>query len=161
MTSGGLGYTDIGNKYAVTGLSRDFYRRLGDHYGKFEQWIFEPSGAKKTFQDYLDRAGIEVQYGWRMSTATKEDGWITRITLENAQASSQSVREVFGKMFTDATYEGDLMAKAGVSYTIGREFNEQYGESYNGVQLMNGHQFPDGVGMAAYTMDSHNIQRLL
>lgn len=96
-----------------------------------------------------------------MGTATKEDGWITRITLENAQASSQSVREVFGKMFTDATYEGDLMAKAGVSYTIGREFNEQYGESYNGVQLMNGHQFPDGVGMAAYTMDSHNIQRLV
>src|ERR1700743_1440941 len=42
LSSGGLGYTDIGNKYVVTGLARDFYRRVGRHYGRFEQWIFEP-----------------------------------------------------------------------------------------------------------------------
>ena len=48
LTTGGLGYTDIGNKYAVTGLARDFYRRIGNHYGKFEQWIFEPHVAGET-----------------------------------------------------------------------------------------------------------------
>ncbi|AKP54188.1 FAD-dependent oxidoreductase [Cyclobacterium amurskyense] len=145
LTTGGLGYTDIGNKFAVTGLSRDFYRKLGDHYGKFEQWIFEPSVAKATFQEYLDRAGITVQYGFRIQSAENKDGWITKISIENANNPSEPVREVSGKMFIDATYEGDLMAKSGVSYDIGRESNEKYGETYNGVQLMNGHQFPDGV----------------
>ncbi|NHE58213.1 FAD-dependent oxidoreductase [Cyclobacterium plantarum] len=145
LTTGGLGYTDIGNKYAVTGLSRDFYRRLGDHYGKFEQWIFEPSVAKKTFQEYLDRAGIEVQYDYRVIEAIKEDGFIKEIQLEKSSDPSQDHRTVSGKMFIDATYEGDLMAMSGVSYAIGREANEVYGETYNGVQLMNGHQFPDGI----------------
>jgi len=146
LTTGGLGYTDIGNKFAVTGLSRDFYRRLGDHYGKFEQWIFEPSVAKKTFQEYLDRAGIEVQYGLRIIGVEKSDGKIQRIELENSfNPSSSTNQRVGGKMFIDATYEGDLMAKAGVSYAIGREPNSQYNETYNGVQLMTGHQFPDGV----------------
>lgn len=145
LTTGGLGYTDIGNKYAVTGLSRDFYRRLGDHYGKFEQWIFEPSVAKKTFQDYLDRAGIEVQYDYRVIAANKEDGFIQDIELEKSSDPSVDRRNVAGKMFIDATYEGDLMALSGVSYAIGREANEVYGETYNGVQLMRGHQFPDGI----------------
>lgn len=145
LTTGGLGYTDIGNKFAVTGLSRDFYRKLGDHYGKFEQWIFEPSVAKATFQDYLDRAGIAVQYGFRIQDVENKDGTITKISIENAANLTEPLREVAGKMFIDATYEGDLMAKAGVTYAIGREANEVYGETYNGVQLMNGHQFPDGV----------------
>ncbi|GEO20536.1 xanthan lyase [Cyclobacterium qasimii] len=145
LTTGGLGYTDIGNKFAVTGLSRDFYRKLGNHYGKFEQWIFEPSVAKATFQEYLDRAGITVQYGFRIQNAENKDGWINKITLENSNNPSEPLREVSGKMFIDGTYEGDLMAKAGVSYDIGREANDKYGETFNGVQLMNGHQFPDGI----------------
>lgn len=146
LTTGGLGYTDIGNKFAVTGLSRDFYRRLGEHYGKFEQWIFEPSVAKKTFQEYLDKAGIEVQYGLRIIGVEKSDGRIQSIELENSfNPSSSTNQQVGGKVFIDATYEGDLMAKAGVSYAIGREPNSQYGETYNGVQLMTGHQFPDGI----------------
>jgi len=145
LTTGGLGYTDIGNKFAVTGLSRDFYRKLGDHYGKFEQWIFEPSVAKATFQEYLDRAGITVQYGFRIQNSENKDGWITKISLENSNNLSEPLRDVSGKMFIDATYEGDLMARAGVSYDIGREANDKYGETFNGVQLMNGHQFPDGV----------------
>ena len=53
LSSGGLGYTDIGNKYAITGLARDFYRRIGKHYGKFEQWIFEPHVAEKIFNEYI------------------------------------------------------------------------------------------------------------
>jgi hypothetical protein len=60
LTSGGLGYTDIGNKYAISGISRDFYRRVGQHYGKFEQWIFEPKVAESIFQDYVKRGGFEV-----------------------------------------------------------------------------------------------------
>ncbi|WP_373493783.1 FAD-dependent oxidoreductase, partial [Aquiflexum sp.] len=145
LTTGGLGYTDIGNKYAVTGLSRDFYRRLGKHYGKLEQWIFEPSVAKSVFQYYLDRAGIEVQYQYQLIKVEKEDGYIREIELENAADSSSPKLKVKAKMFIDATYEGDLMAKSGVTYTVGREPNSQYGETYNGVQLMKGHQFPDGV----------------
>jgi hypothetical protein len=145
LTTGGLGYTDIGNKYAVTGLSRDFYRRLGKHYGKLEQWIFEPSVAKSIFQDYLDRAGIEVHYEYQLTDVQKEGGFIHEIELENAAEPSSPKWKIKGKMFIDATYEGDLMAMAGVSYTVGREPNAQYGETYNGVQLMKGHQFPDGI----------------
>lgn len=146
LTTGGLGYTDIGNKYAVTGLSRDFYRRLGDHYGKFEQWIFEPHVAKNIFQEYLDRADIQVLYEYRLADVQKAEGIIREITLENSSDPDGSEkRKISGKMFIDASYEGDLMAKAGVSYTIGREANSQYGETYNGVQLMTGHQFPDGI----------------
>jgi hypothetical protein len=145
LTTGGLGYTDIGNKYAVTGLSRDFYRRLGKHYGKLEQWIFEPSVAKSVFQDYLDRGGIKVHYEHQLINVEKQDGYIREIELENVSDAASPKLKVKGKMFIDATYEGDLMAKSGVTYTVGREPNAQYGETYNGVQLMNGHQFPDGV----------------
>src|SRR5689334_14879432 len=62
LSSGGLGYTDIGNKYAVTGLARDFYRKVGQHYGKLEQWIFEPHVAEDIFKQYLDRAKADVLY---------------------------------------------------------------------------------------------------
>ena len=58
LTSGGLGYTDIGNKYAIGGLSLDYYRRIGKHYGNFEQWIFEPSVAEKTFLSYINSANV-------------------------------------------------------------------------------------------------------
>src|SRR5690554_6573817 len=126
LTTGGLGYTDIGNKYAVTGLSRDFYRRLGQHYGKLEQWIFEPSVAKAVFEDYLDRADISVHYGYRVIDTDKSDGVIREIELERSDNPSPDTNlKVSGRMFIDATYEGDLMARAGVSYTIGREANSQ------------------------------------
>src|ERR1700746_1688826 len=60
LSSGGLGYTDIGNKYAITGLALDFYRRMGKHYGKFEQWIFEPHVAEQIFDDYIKRSNVKV-----------------------------------------------------------------------------------------------------
>jgi len=138
MSSGGLGYTDIGNKYAITGLARDFYRRIGRHYGKFEQWTFEPKVAEATFRDYIKRADVPVWYEQRLKSVKKEGNVIRSITLENN-------RTVQAKMFIDCTYEGDLMAKAGVSYTVGREANSQYGETFNGVQLMNGHQMLDSI----------------
>jgi hypothetical protein len=145
LTSGGLGYTDIGNKYAITGISREFYRRIGTHYGKFEQWIFEPGVAERTFQEYIREAGVEVLYQHRLAGAQKTGGRITGIQLESSTGGAAKHSVIRAKMFIDCTYEGDLMAKAGVSYTVGREANAQYNETYNGVQLRNKHQFPDGV----------------
>lgn len=141
LTTGGLGYTDIGNKFAIRGLSLEFYRQIGQHYGKFEQWVFEPHVAESLFTDYVNRAKIEVLFQHRLLSASKENGAIREIQLD---ANGTTVT-VSAKMFIDCTYEGDLMAKAGVSYTVGRESNDQYNETWNGVQLLDGHQFPDGV----------------
>lgn len=142
MTSGGLGYTDIGNKYVITGLSRNFYRKVGKHYGKLEQWTFEPHVAEDIFKEYVKHSNITVLYGQHITSAVKEGTVIRRIVLEE---SSGKQTEAAAKMFMDCSYEGDLMALAGVSYTVGREANGIYNETYNGVQLMDGHQFPDGI----------------
>lgn len=146
LTSGGLGYTDIGNKYAITGLSRDFYRRIGQHYGKFEQWVFEPHVAEQTFLGYIKAANVKVLYQHRLVFVKKEDGLIKQIIIENSdKPGNTSYHIVKAKMFIDCSYEGDLMAKAGVSYFIGREANNLFHETYNGVQLRDKHQFPNGV----------------
>jgi len=145
LTSGGLGYTDIGNKYAISGLSLDFYRRTGKHYGNFEQWIFEPSVAEKTFLFYIKAAKVPVLYQYCLKEVSKDNGSIKAITIEPSENKKAGRQIIKARMFIDCSYEGDLMAKAGVSYTIGREANLVYGETYNGVQLMEGHQFPDGI----------------
>ncbi len=146
LSAGGLGYTDIGNKFVVTGLARDFYRRIGTHYGKFEQWIFEPHVAEHIFNEYINAAKINVWYNHRITSASKTKGFIREIELENSVNPTQgSNRIVRAKMSIDCSYEGDLMAKAGVSYIVGRESNEQYHEKYNGFQLRDKHQFPDGI----------------
>jgi hypothetical protein len=146
LTSGGLGYTDIGNKYAITGLARGFYRRIGKHYGKFEQWIFEPHIAEQTFQQYVDEAKLQVLYQYQITGAVKENGYIKEIQLQSAQAAGKNPAQVVrASVFIDCSYEGDLMAKAGVSYIVGREANNVYHETYNGVQLRDKHQFPDGI----------------
>jgi hypothetical protein len=145
MSSGGLGYTDIGNKYAITGLARDFYRRIGKHYGKFEQWTFEPKVAEMIFNDYVKRGGFKILYEKQLKEVKKEGGRITEIVLEEANNRPGSTIVVKAKMYIDCGYEGDLMAKAGVAYAVGREDNKDYNETINGVQLMTGHQFPDGI----------------
>lgn len=146
MSSGGLGFTDIGNKYVVKGLARDFYRRLGAHYGKLEQWIFEPSVAEAIFNDYVKRADVNVLYGNRLLDVKKEGTQITEIVVEDSKTPHNSTnRRIQAKVFIDCSYEGDLLAKAGVSYAIGREDNQVYQETCNGVQLLDGHQFPDGI----------------
>lgn len=145
MTSGGLGFTDIGNKYVVTGLARDFYRRIGRHYGKFEQWIFEPKVAEDVYRDYVKRAGLNVLYESRLSGVQKNGAAISTISLENSYDPGVPSITVKARMFIDCTYEGDLMAKAGASYTVGREANATYNETVNGVQFLKGHQFPDGI----------------
>ena len=152
LTAGGLGQTDIGNKYAITGLSRDFYRRTGRHYGNFENWKFAPSVATKIMHQYVDEAQIEVMYEQRIVAATRQGTTISQITLEDAQSPDTEPKvRIRAKQFIDCTYEGDLMACASVSYTVGRESNSQYNEKWNGVQLpeyrqLSGyHQFPDGI----------------
>ncbi len=146
MSSGGLGYTDIGNKYVVTGLSRNFYRRLGTHYGKLEQWIFEPGVAEATFKSYIEEANVQVWYGKRLHSVQKTGNTLSCIIVEDSSNPRIATNKpIKAKVFMDCSYEGDLMAKAGVSYTVGRESNDVYKETYNGVQLMEGHQFWDNV----------------
>lgn len=145
LSSGGLGQTDIGNKYAITGVAREFYRQIGKHYGKFEQWTFEPHVAENLFKDYIKKGNIPVWYEYRLVSAIKKEGKIQEISVEPSNGSRQSLRTVQAKMFIDCTYEGDLMAKAGVSYIVGREANSQYNETWNGVQMLDKHQFPEGI----------------
>ncbi|MHA4846004.1 FAD-dependent oxidoreductase [Flavitalea antarctica] len=145
LTTGGLGYTDIGNKYAISGLSLDFYRRIGNHYGKLEQWIFEPHVAENILKEYIKNASVKVLYEHQLADVVKKDGYLVSATFSATGAVANVKATVKAKMFMDCTYEGDLMAKAGVSYTVGREDNKKYGETYNGVQLLNKHQFPDGI----------------
>lgn len=78
LTSGGLGFTDIGNKQVVTGLSKDFYRRIGEHYGKLEQWIFEPKVADSIFHDYIKRADINTMFKYELKDVYKVDSYIKK-----------------------------------------------------------------------------------
>ena len=151
LTTGGLGATDIGNKQVIGGISREFYQNIKAYYEKPENWkwqkaaeyqesrntgredamwTFEPSAALAVYKKMMAPEKIEVVYNQRLdrSGGVKKQGEkIVEITMENG-ASYQ------GKMFIDATYEGDLMAAAGVSYTVGRESNKDFGETLNGVQ---------------------------
>ncbi|MCB1061392.1 MAG: FAD-dependent oxidoreductase [Verrucomicrobiae bacterium] len=156
LSAGGLGWTDTGNKAVIGGLARDFYHRIWKEYQKEEtwkwqkhdeygnkgqgtaamdgenrtMWIFEPSVAEKVFEDYVKEFEIPVhrdEYLDRNKGVKKEAGRIVSITM-------LSGRTFAGKMFMDATYEGDLMATAGVDYHVGREGRDVYGEEWNGVQ---------------------------
>lgn len=145
LTTGGLGYTDIGNKFAVTGLSLDFYRRIGGYYGKFESWLFEPKVALATFDSYVKRGNIEIWYESALVELTKTEGSIREILVVDPANAASAKRRIQAKVFLDCSYEGDLMAKAGVTYMVGREANTTYGETYNGVQVHQYHQFADGI----------------
>lgn len=166
LTSGGLGATDIGNKAAIGGISREFYQRVRKHYGDAKNWThekaenyrsgrgsegvqedamwtFEPSVAEKILRQMCAEEKIEVLYGERLSLkdgVRKTDNIIEAVKLESGKVYA-------GQMFIDATYEGDLFAQAGVSYHVGREANSVYGETLNGVQVKNAkhHQFVAGV----------------
>ncbi|ODS82938.1 MAG: xanthan lyase [Cytophagaceae bacterium SCN 52-12] len=151
LTSGGLGQTDIGNKHAVTGISREFYRKLGKVYGTFEQWTFEPKEAEKLFREYLEKGDVPVIVNKRIARVEKNGSAIQSVTIVNTLGDPGAERTIKGKVFIDATYEGDLMPLAGVSYFVGREDNSVYNETLSGFQLpeyhkkSGYHQFPDGV----------------
>ena len=166
LTSGGLGFTDSGNTGSIGGMSREFYHRVWLHYNdssawKWQKqseygnkgqgtvamdgesrtmWIFEPHVAEKIFEDFVRENNIPVY----------RDEWLDReagVEVVNHRIVSMTTlagKKFKGKMFIDATYEGDLMAAAGVSYTVGREPCSQYNEEWNGVQAgvyHHGHYF--------------------
>lgn len=134
MTAGGLSLTDIGNKHAIGGISREFYRRVGQHYGVEEHWRFEPHVAESVFRDWIREEKIEVYYETFLGEVEMEGNKITKLRTENGL-------EVTARMFMDCSYEGDLMAAAKVSFAVGRESNAQYGETLNGAQVRPKHQF--------------------
>ncbi len=135
LTSGGLGWTDIGNKAAIGGFSLDFYKRLGKHYGKAEAWTFEPSVAERELRGLLSESKVAVKFNQRLASVKKSGARITELVMEDGTVYR-------GKQFIDTTYEGDLMAKAGVSFLTGREANEQFVETLNGVRdQTHSHQF--------------------
>jgi len=170
LSSGGLGFTDTGNKSVIGGLSREFYHRVWQYYNdssawKWEKhaefgnkgqgtvamdgenrtmWIFEPHIAEMVFEDFVKENNIRVlRNEWldRAKGVKKEKGRIVSIKTVSGITIS-------GKMFIDATYEGDLMASAGVSYFVGREAGSVYNEAYNGVQAdikERGHFFKDPI----------------
>ncbi len=145
LSSGGLGHTDIGNKYVVSGLALDFYRKIGKHYNAFEQWIFEPKVAEAIFNQYMEDCDAEVKFGQLLLDVKKVGTNITQAHFRSTENPENPALTVKAKIYMDCTYEGDLFAAAGVSYHVGREDNRVYGETLNGVQLMDGHQFPNGI----------------
>ena len=164
LSAGGLGATDIGNKKAIGGIAREFYRRIKAHYAndaawtrekradfkgrghdpaEDAAWTFEPHVAEKVFRDLVTGHKVPVVFGQRLDlkAGVRKDGpRITSIVMESGEAYR-------GRVFIDATYEGDLMAKAGVGYHVGREANATYGETLNGVQVAHDrfHQFVRNV----------------
>ena len=120
LTSAGLTETDLGKKEAIGGMAVEFFEKVG-------KWRhFRPSEAEKTFLTMLAEADVPVFFEHRLHKAEKDGLKITKITFENGNSAK-------GKMFVDATYEGDLFAKAGISYMVGREDNSMFGEDYNGT----------------------------
>ncbi|MEM8954092.1 MAG: FAD-dependent oxidoreductase [Verrucomicrobiota bacterium] len=164
LSSGGLGWTDTGNKSVIGGLAREFYHRVYKHYqtdnawpwqsregygnraqghrasnnDKRTMWVFEPHVAEKIFEDLVAEFDIEVH----------RDEWLNRehgVSLDDnnriTTITTLDGKTFAGKYFLDTTYEGDLLAAAGVEYHVGREANHVYNENWNGVQTGVLHHF--------------------
>lgn len=145
LSSGGLGATDIGREESIGGLALDYYLRLGQKYGiDGVAWHFEPKVAEAVFNDYVNEAGIQVLFDYSVVSVRKRRTQIRNITLKDYEHGKPNI-VVNAKVFIDCSYEGDLMALAGVSYTFGREANSVYGETYNGVQISKDNQVPPGI----------------
>lgn len=170
LSSGGLGFTDTGDKSVIGGLAREFYHRIWRHYQSPEawrwqkreeygnrgqgtpaidldrrtMWIFEPHVAERVFEDLVGQYRIPVH---RDEWLDRDSG-VRRDGPRIVSIATLSGRVFRGLIFIDATYEGDLMAAAGVSYHVGREANALYGEQWNGVQKdarHHGHYFKSPI----------------
>jgi hypothetical protein len=145
MVSGGLGWTDFGNKAVIGGMSLEFFQRTGKKYNTTIAWTFEPHVAETVYKELLSEAKVEVIFGQRLREKTgvdKSAAHLEAIHMESGAGYQAGV-------FIDATYEGDLSAQAKVSYTWGRESMSQYGESLGGVRAKTPlHQF--GVTVSPY-----------
>ena len=126
MLSGGLGRTDMDRQENVIGgLAKEFFQRVGRHYGQEVAWTFEPHVAEDVLKNMLAEQKIEPRFGQVLDSITIKKGRITSLQTRDRQ-------EYSARVFIDATYEGDLMKAAKVSYTVGREGKEVYGESLAG-----------------------------
>ncbi len=133
LTTGGLGATDIGNKAAFGGIALEFYQGIARHYRLPEdsKWIFEPSAALSVLEGWVKRDGLEIVRGEKLD---RSPGGVEKRNGAIVGFKTLSGKVYRAKIFIDATYEGDLMAAAGVRYTVGREANSVYGETISGVQ---------------------------
>ena len=156
MASGGLSATDVGKREVIGGYALEFYRRAGklyhlEQYGQQIAWMMEPHIAEQIFREMVNEAGVTVLFEHRLREkdgVAKTGPAIRQITMENGAVFEATV-------FIDSSYEGDLMAQAGVSYTWGREGTSQYGESLAGVRAETpGHQFE--VNLSPYDAQ-HNL----
>jgi hypothetical protein len=138
MTTGGLGETDYGKKDVIGGMARQFYRDLGKYYGRDEEWKFEPHAASAVIEGYVRDHDIPVHRRQFLASTQMDRERIVSIRMLGGLTAR-------ARVFIDATYEGDLMAQAGVGYTIGREANSVFGETINGVQIRDTHQFSSPV----------------
>lgn len=128
MSAGGLGVTDVGNTASIGGISREFYQLVGQAYGSTNPvYWFEPHVAEQTFLQMLNGAGVSIYTNQQLASVTLSNQVITQIAM--ADGTICRARE-----FIDTTYEGDLMAMAGVSFTVGREGTNLYNESLAGIQ---------------------------
>lgn len=131
MVSNGLGATDAGRVDTIGGLALEFFTRLGAHYGrKGPTFRHEPSAAESIFDEMIEEAGVEVFFRHRL----RERGGVQLSGSSIQQIRVESGTQFRAKVFIDASYEGDLMAQAGVSYHVGRESRETYGESMAGIR---------------------------
>lgn len=164
MTTNGLGITDVLNNNILGGMTRDFYKSIKKYYSYHQNWFignpgnyskynrdgdimiwFEPKAAQYVFWDLIVQNAIPVLHTERLDL---QNGVVKNSLNTITSIRMESGLKIKGKIFIDASYEGDLMAKSGVSYTYGRESNSQYSEQKNGVQRMSGNnrnQFPDGI----------------
>jgi hypothetical protein len=135
MATGGLSRTDFGKREVIGGYALEFYWRVGRKYdiGRFAQdvaWFYEPKVGEQVLREMLQEAGVQVLMHHRLREKTgvsKSGTKLASVTTENGQTFS-------GKVFADCSYEGDLMAQAGVEYAVGREPSVKYGESLAGVR---------------------------
>jgi hypothetical protein len=131
MTTGGLSSSDIGNAGAIGGLASEFYARVGKAYGSKDRvFHFEPHVAAQVFRDWLAEHGVEVVVNEPLDLRAGVKKTNNRIDC----ISAISGRQFRGRVFIDASFEGDVMAKAGVSYTVGRESEQEFGESLAGIR---------------------------
>jgi len=153
MTSGGLGWVDVGNPKTIGGLGREYFHKVWQHYQddanwKWEKkrkvpgqhaplppddetmWILEPSVAERLFDQMAAEAKVAVVRSERLN---RQSG-VKKAGQKIVSIAMESGRIFEAKMYIDATYEGDLMAAAGVSYVVGREANKTHGETINGIR---------------------------
>lgn len=186
LSSSGLGFTDTGDKSVIGGLAREFYHRIYQHYQKSESWnwqekeeygnvgqgtpaidgssrtmwIFEPHAAEQVFENFINENNIRV---FKNEWLDRENG-INKVDDKIVSITTLSEKTFSGKIFIDATYEGDLMATTGVSYHVGRESNDTYGEKWNGVQkgvFHHGHHFNDIEKISPFVIPNDSASGIL